>query len=50
MTNGEANLDVIPADLEIFNPRPNRRRRDADNLDFNFVDTGKIHHLKKSVY
>ena len=50
MTNGEANLDVIPADLEILNPRPNRRRRDADNLDFNFVDTGKIHYLKKSVY
>ena len=50
MTNGDANLDVIPEDLELFNPRPNRRRRDADNQDFNFVDSGKIHHNKKSVY
>lgn len=39
LNNGDANLDVIPTDFEIYNPRPTRRRRDADDDEFNFVDT-----------
>ena len=49
MTNDNANLEVIPASLDLTqNPRPNKKRRDADNQDFNFVDSGKIHYNKKS--
>jgi len=39
LNNPDANSDVIPAQLELTNPRPNRRRRDADS-EFSFVDTG----------
>ena len=49
MTNENANLEVIPESLDLSkNPRPNKRRRDADNQDFNFVDSGKKHYNKKS--
>jgi len=39
LNNPEASSDVIPAQLELTNPRPNRRRRDADDNEFNFVDS-----------
>lgn len=49
LNNGDANGDVIPTDFEIYNPRPNRRRRDADADEFNFVDTGKIFDTFKNI-
>jgi len=39
LNNGDANLDVVPTQLELTNPRPNRRRRDTDDQDFKFVDS-----------
>jgi len=47
MNNGDANLAAVAstADFEIYNPRPNRRRRDADGQEFSFVDSGKINFL-----
>jgi len=41
MNNGDANLAAVAstADFEIYNPRPNRRRRDADGQEFSFVDS-----------
>merc|ERR1712113_726900 len=41
LNNGDANTDVVPGELEIFNPRPhNRRRREGDDDEdfFNFLD------------
>lgn len=41
LNNGDANTDVVPDELEIYNPRPNRRRRSDDSSDdseFNFLD------------
>jgi len=43
LNNGDANLDVVPTQLELTNPRPNRRRRDTDDQDFKFVDSGKMY-------
>merc|ERR1712113_476880 len=39
LNNGDANTDVVPGELEIFNPRPNRRRREGDDDEdfFNFL-------------
>ena len=49
MNNGDANLAAVAstADFEIYNPRPNRRRRDADGQEFSFVDSGKIESLRE---
>lgn len=38
LNNGDANSDVIPDTFEIYNPRPNRKRRDDDDEDFSFLD------------
>ena len=46
LNNGDANLDVVPTQLELTNPRPNRRRRDTDDQDFKFVDSGNIYHKR----
>ena len=43
LNNGDANLDVVPTQLELTNPRPNRRRRATDDQDFKFVDSGKMY-------
>ena len=35
MTNDQANLAAIPTDFEIYDPRPNRRRRsEEDNFTY----------------
>lgn len=39
LNNGDADLNVVPGELEIYNPRPNRRRRDTDDEEFAFVDS-----------
>ena len=38
MNNGDANTYVVPGELSVYNPRPNRRRRSDDDDDFNFLD------------
>ena len=38
LNNGDANTDVVPDELEIYDPRPPRNRRSDDDDDFNLLD------------